>query len=137
MHFPKSLRLACILMAMGLECARAQSTLGVIGGTVRDSSGATVVGASVSLRNLDENAVSTLASSQEGSYQFLNLRSGRYTVSVEKPGFVAASTPEIPLDARQTRQADFTLQVAGRPETLVVTSEVPLVNTDSGAISDT
>jgi hypothetical protein len=122
-----------------LACAAsvpAQSMLGAIAGRVTDGSGAAVPGATLTLRNVDENTMSEVSSTAEGLYEFLNLKSGRYQIAAEKSGFGPARTPEILLDARQTRRADFTLEVAPRTDTVVVTTSVPLINTDSGTISD-
>lgn len=117
--------LACFLLTFALERASAQSTLGVIKGEVQEVSGAAVSGAILTLRDVDENTVRTAASSAGGLYEFLNLKAGRYVVTAEKAGFATARTDEILLDSRQTRQADFTLQIAERTETIVVKGEVP------------
>lgn len=130
------LRATCTVLAIVMGGAQGQSTLGKIAGSVQDPSGAMVASASLRLRDLDENTITEAISSTEGLYQFLNVKPGRYTVMAEKPGFTAVSTPEIQLDARQTREADLTLQVAGRTEAVVVTAQVPLVDTEDGILSD-
>jgi Carboxypeptidase regulatory-like domain/TonB dependent receptor len=115
---------------------RGQSTLSTILGSVRDSSGALVTGANLTVRNIEENTIVTGNSNSEGVFEFLNLKPGRYEVVAKKQGFSNATTGEMWLDARETRRADFTLEVASLTETVAVTARVPLVDTEDGTISD-
>jgi hypothetical protein len=87
--------MAAILLGLtlGSTCLSAQSTLGAIAGRVKDASGAAVLGVALTLRNLDENTISEVSSTPEGSYEFLNLKSGRYQITVEKSGFRVARMP--------------------------------------------
>ena len=77
---------AVLVVLLGAAHVRlaAQSTFGSIVGTVRDSSGAAVGGAEVSTRRVDNNYVRTAISDQAGTYQVLNLKPGRYEVTVAK-----------------------------------------------------
>jgi hypothetical protein len=130
---------AVLFIAVALfvaSSASAQSTLSAILGTVKDSSGAIATDVRLTLRNLDENTVATGRSSPEGLFEFLNLRPGRYDVSAEKQGFAAAKSGEILLQARETRRADFTLEIASRTEAIVVTARVPRINTEDGTLTD-
>lgn len=136
MSFGARLQWACALLVLVAAETRGQSTLGKIVGSVRDTSGASVPNARLSLRNLDENTVTVVASSPVGSYEFLNLKPGRYSITAERTGFTSATTSEILLNARETREADLTLQVAGKTEAIVIIARVPLVNTTDGTISD-
>src|SRR5580658_7640754 len=74
----------CLLLVFFLSPARsvAQSTFGSIVGTVKDSSGALVAGASVRLTNLGTAAERTVITDQHGDYSFLNLNPGKYQVTV-------------------------------------------------------
>jgi hypothetical protein len=127
-----------ILIAL-LVCAEtlhAQSNFGAILGSVKDTSGAAVPGARLTLRNLDENTQLTAESGSFGLYAFLNLKAGRYQVTAERAGFSAGRASEILLDARQTRRADFSLEIAPKLETAVVTAKVPRIDTENGTIAD-
>ena len=132
----RSFVLVSIAILAGASSAFAQSTLSAIVGSVRDSSGAVVSEAKLTLRNTDQNFEVTDASSAEGLFEFLNLWPGRYELTAARPGFATAASGEILLAARQTRRADFTLEVASRTETAVVTARVPVINTEDGVISD-
>src|SRR5579864_5581316 len=130
--------LGCLALCAAFAPANltAQSTMGAILGTVKDSSGAVVFSAKLTLKDLDENTAVTAASSPEGLFEFLNLRPGRYELTVEKLNFASVKTGEIHLGARETRRADFTLQVAPLAEVATVTAQVSAINTDDGTISE-
>ncbi|MEA2258019.1 MAG: hypothetical protein QOJ51_844, partial [Acidobacteriaceae bacterium] len=65
----------------------AQSTQGSIIGTVKDTAGALVPDAPVTLTNNGEGTVRTTKSNAQGDYAFLDVKAGRYTVEVSQPGF--------------------------------------------------
>src|SRR5690349_8560924 len=63
--------------------ALGQSTFGSILGSVRDSSGQSVVGATVSVVNRGTTAKRSVTSDQSGDYSFLNLEPGQYELTIE------------------------------------------------------
>src|SRR6516162_1809161 len=65
----------------------AQSFRGTILGTVTDSSGAAVPGATVTIKNLDTGLTRVVTTSEDGSYAAPELPIGTYSVNVEKAGF--------------------------------------------------
>jgi hypothetical protein len=72
------------------DCAApaiAQSTFGSILGTVRDSSGADVQGAQVTLVNAGTSGSRVLVSDSTGSFGFKNIDVGSYTLTITAPGF--------------------------------------------------
>jgi hypothetical protein len=105
-------------------------------GTAVDKLGAVVQGAMMTLREAHTNATATTLSSDLGLYIFLNVKPGLYEVSAEKPGFATARTPQILLDARQSRRAEFVLEIAPRSDTVVVSANVPAITTESGTVAD-
>src|SRR6266536_3036860 len=68
----------------------AQSTFGAIIGTVRDSTGATVADAKVTLENLNENTIREAKTSLDGNYEALNLKPAAYKITVSHSGFQTA-----------------------------------------------
>ncbi len=136
MRLRVSLRIV-IFSLSALAPAFAQSTFGSIVGLVQDKSGAAAPGTSITITNLAENTSSQTRSNDRGSYQFVNLQPGRYSVVAESPGFAVARIPEILLEARQQRRADIMLDVASVQETVEVTAEATAINTENGTISDT
>src|SRR3954454_2283533 len=65
----------------------AQSTQGSIIGTVKDTGGALVPDAPVTLTNLGEGTSRRTRSNAQGDYAFLDVKAGRYTVEISQPGF--------------------------------------------------
>lgn len=115
----------------------AQSTLGVLLGTVRDASGAVVGGAAVRLLNTGENTSREAVTSENGDYEFQNAKPGTYSVTVTRPGFRTFSATGIRLDARQTARVDAALEVGELSQTVEVSAVAGVIATDSPQIAST
>src|ERR1700730_13422464 len=100
---------ACLFLLTA--AASAQSTFGVVLGTVKDSSGAIISGATVRLTNTGENTSHEAISDNAGNYDFQNVKPGSYSVTVTQKGFRSSTIRDIALEARQTIRVDATLQV--------------------------
>ncbi|MEO7672988.1 MAG: carboxypeptidase-like regulatory domain-containing protein, partial [Pyrinomonadaceae bacterium] len=86
----KPFAIALVLLALLLSFDRsvsAQGTTSRVTGSVTDSSGAAVSGATVTLTSGGTNASITTQTSDGGSYVFDLIQAGNYTVTVEKQGF--------------------------------------------------
>ena len=116
--------------------APGQSTFGTVLGTVMDASGAVLPGAKLTLRDLDEATAVTAQSNPQGFFEFLNIQPGRYQLSGSRSGFATQATPEFVLQARETRRADLTLNVAPRTDATVVTTHVRTIDTENGTVAD-
>src|SRR5438045_2326130 len=103
-------------------------TLGTITGEIRDSSGAVVPGATVSVVNKATNATRTTSSNAVGLFDFPALPPGNYTVKTELDGFRAA-TRDIELQVQQTARVDFALELGAISEMATVSGVSPLVET--------
>lgn len=114
----------------------AQSIFGTILGTVTDASGAAAPGASLTLRNLERGTSLIASSGKEGFFEFLNLPPGPYQLTAVRTAFAPQTTPEFLLQARETRRADFTLEIMTRRDIATVTAPIPIVNTENGVIAD-
>jgi Carboxypeptidase regulatory-like domain len=116
--------------------AGAQSTQGTILGSVHDSTGSIVPNADVTLTSLDEGTVRTTRSAADGEYRFVDLKAGRYTVSVQAPGFAKWSAAGVVLAVRQELRIDVKLAIGAVHQDVVVTgSEVSAIDTDTPTIS--
>ena len=102
-------------------------------GTVRDSAQAIIIGASVRLENVATGVVSQAVTDENGDYQFLNVRAGRYVVKVEKAGFAKTSASEFTVTVGARQRVDMTLQVASTSETVTVTDAAAALETDTSA----
>lgn len=125
--------LAALLMCA--SAAQGQTFRGTILGTVTDSSGAAIAGATVTVKNTGTGLTRTVATSDDGSYAVPELPIGTYTVSVEKSGFKTGVVSGIAAEVAAERRADVTLQpgeVAQRVE--VSASELPQVESTNNVL---
>ncbi|HUI74563.1 MAG TPA: TonB-dependent receptor [Candidatus Acidoferrum sp.] len=116
----------------------AQQTLGSINGTVKDSSGAVVEGASVVVTNTATNLQVKAESKGDGSFSFVDLPLGDYKVSFSKPGFKTQVNSQILVEGNRTTTVNASLQPGEVTATVTVT-ETPLMNqtdTTNGYVVD-
>src|SRR5947209_1871600 len=99
-------------------------------GTVTDPTGASVAAAQVVLTNTDISTESTVTTNGDGRYSFVRVRPGHYKFSVTASGFSCAETPTFPVEVNQTVVCDFPLTVGQVNETISITDEAPLIDTD-------
>jgi len=117
-----------------LLCAPAfAQTLGTITGEVRDSTGAVVPGATVTVVNKATNATRTTSSNEVGLFDFPALPPGPYTVKSELDGFKTA-TSDVELQVNQTARVNFTLELGTISEQTLVTGVSPLVETSNATV---
>src|ERR1700722_1321967 len=88
-----------------------QSTSGTVLGTVKESSGAVVPGAMVTLTNTGTNARHSTLTGDTGSYQFVNLEVGTYQLTVEAAGFQKVEFKGFDLGGRETKRLDAQLLI--------------------------
>src|SRR5216683_4179786 len=118
--------------------AHAQQTLGGITGTVTDSSGAVISGATVTLVGDETKLNRTQTSSTTGSYAFVNLPLGTYTLSFIQKGFQSQNIPSIQVQANRTATVNAELKIGNVSESITV-EESPLINfvdTTNGYVMD-
>ena len=104
---------------------------GDIAGRVTDPAGAVVPNAVVNLKSLDTGTENNVKTSGEGSFRFSLLKPGRYEVSTSVSGFAKVVTA-VTVEVGQTTQVDLSPELAKATETIEVTSQLPLINTDPG-----
>jgi hypothetical protein len=127
------LTVLCFILSFTLP-AHSQSTYGSISGVVSDSSGAAVTGATVTLTNSSTGEKRTEPSGADGHYTFVNLFQGQYRVDVEKAGFKHFAHPTVVVQVQQDTRVDAALTVGQVSETIEVTSETPLLQTESSSL---
>src|SRR5262249_23028582 len=130
-----AMRRASVAVVLSLCLAQSAytQTLGTITGEVKDSSGAVVPGATVTVVNKATNATRTAASNSVGLYDFPALPPGQYTVKIELDGFKTA-TRDLELQVQQTARVDFALELGTLSEMATVTGVSPLVETSNATI---
>ncbi len=94
----KRILTACALLLGFTAAAQAQVDRATLSGTVRDTSGALIAGASVVVTNTATNLANQTKTNAEGNYTAVNLRPGRYLVEAEAAGFQKATPGHCPRD---------------------------------------
>ena len=112
----------------------AQSTYGTVSGVVTDSSGAVVEGAHVTLTSLDTGRKLEQDTVTDGLYTFTNLFPGRYKVTAEKTGFKRTEQSDVVVQVQQTSRIDLTMQLGEVTQTVEVSGETPLLQTDTSSL---
>ncbi len=126
--------IAALLMGVADSRLAAQGSIGSILGTVTDSTGSVVPGATVIARNTGTGAVQTTVSDSAGRYTIPALPVGDYDVQAELQGFQTVIRPRLRLSVGADVVVDFRLPVGEIAEALTVTAAAPLVNTTSSAL---
>src|SRR5208282_90251 len=102
-----------------------------ISGTVKDPSGAAIVGAKVSATNIETGIAQTQLTNAQGFYFFLSLPLGHYKVVVQQAGFKAYQETGLVLDVDSALVVDVVLLVGEVKETVNVSSAAAHVETSS------
>jgi hypothetical protein len=127
-----------LLAAMIAAPAWGQTFRGTILGTVTDSSGAAVAGATVTIKNVDTGLVRTTVSTADGTYSVPELPIGTYTVTIDKSGFQTAVTTGVAVDVSSERRVDSALKPGQMSQTVEVSGEtLPQVETTSDTLGGT
>ncbi|HEY1464131.1 MAG TPA: TonB-dependent receptor [Terriglobales bacterium] len=93
---------------------------GSIRGTVTDQSGAIVVGADVSARNVANGAVRDTTTNDSGAYSINELQAGVYELSIKKANFKAYLVSKLELTVAQVLSVNATLDTGGEEQTIEV-----------------
>jgi hypothetical protein len=112
-------------------CAFAQFTTASLAGSVLDSSGASLPGAQVTVRNVDTSLTQTVTTDAAGAFLFSRLPVGTYQLTVEKAGFTTYVQSGMELTVNQTANQTVTMQVGQVTEKVTVEANAELVTTRS------
>src|SRR5579864_9064017 len=114
-----------LLVASGLAFAQFTAS---IQGEVKDQSGAGVAKASIQAINTATKVTSVATSDDSGDYRFVSLAPGRYTITVEAAGF-GRSEADVTLLTEQNLNVPISLKVGSVSESVLVSTEAPVVDT--------
>jgi len=132
------LLLALFVLVLVAPMARAQSMFASLNGTVQDSQGAILVGASVSVRNSASGETQNAVSNKEGYFSFPELPAGTYQLTVVAKGFQKYHETGITLTGGDDRSMTTTLKVGAVSETVEVEgNQTDLTPSSSGEKSYT
>jgi len=131
--------IVALVLALGglsLQAGAQSAGRGSISGTVRDSAAAVIPNASVKVTNTETNVAVSTVSKETGHYEVVEIIPGTYQVKVEVPGFAPYVRKGITVTAGAHVVADIELKI-GSSETVVVTADAALLNTESGSAGET
>src|SRR6266704_4109689 len=126
-------RLSLLLVALGLLFVIPQSASGqataTLNGVVRDSSGAVIPQATVTLHNTNTGTDREGLTNDSGLYVFVSVPPGEYVLKVTKDGFTTATQAGLHVVVNQSSTQDFTLRVGSTQQSITV--EGSAVNLES------
>src|SRR5438552_3161879 len=123
--------LALVALAARLP---AQLTVSTIRGTVSDASGAAVVGANITLVNLDTNIQRIVKANESGDFEIPDLLRGTYRLTASQSGFKSWVAVNIILESNQIRRIDVALELGTASTEVTVRADVALISTESAKI---
>jgi hypothetical protein len=124
-----------LLMLVASVMLLAQSDRASITGTVKDTTGAVVTDVVVTLTNIQTNVATSATTNSLGAYSILNLPIGDYKLLASKNGFGKFERSGINLGISQVAEINIRLNVGVASETVIVTEDVPLLQTQTSTIS--
>ncbi|HEY6304696.1 MAG TPA: TonB-dependent receptor [Terriglobales bacterium] len=128
-----------ILLLVGLLGALVpawgQEVSAAIVGTVTDSNGSAIEGATATATDVDRGTVWTAQTNTAGAYDLVRLPVGNYTVKITKAGFQTAAQPVFTLVLNQTARINVQLKVGKVSETVEVSATAPVLQTQSVDVS--
>src|SRR6201987_4788876 len=125
-----------VTILISTKLATSQSTFGNMIGVVKDPGTLVVAGAQVTLSGVDDRSTHNAITSGDGTFEFMNLKPGKYEVVVEAPGFADSKAPIVELVARQTVRLDIAVKGRSAAELIEVGDQAPMINTESATLAD-
>jgi hypothetical protein len=117
--------------------AFAQSERGTIAGTIRDQSGAIIVGARVTVTHAATNSITSLTTNEAGDFNAPSLQVGNYNIYVEKEGFRPSRVTGLKLDASANARVDISLEVGTTTTAVEVAASAVQLSTENAKTSAT
>ncbi|HEX7796873.1 MAG TPA: carboxypeptidase regulatory-like domain-containing protein, partial [Vicinamibacterales bacterium] len=123
--------IAAVLWFLAATPAWAQFETASVVGTVHDSTGAVVPGATVTLTSIDTGVSASRTTNDSGLYEFVTVKAGLYIVTAEKEGFSSALVDNLQVQVGARQRVDLGLEVGRVSERIQVTASSPLIEHDS------
>jgi hypothetical protein len=124
-----------ILLLMLTSPLSAQQPTASITGTVQDSSGASVPGVTVTVRNVETGQTRSVMTDSGGQYSALSLPVGQYEIRADRPGFTSVVRTGITLVVGQQADVKMQLELGSVQQTVTVAGEASLVDTSLASVA--
>ncbi|MGH9630545.1 MAG: carboxypeptidase-like regulatory domain-containing protein, partial [Bryobacteraceae bacterium] len=126
---------AVVLVGLTAQLS-AQFTQSSILGAVRDSTGAAVPNAQVTVRNEGTNLTREIQTGESGDYRVAGLEAGSYRVVVTAPGFKTFEQTRIDVTSNQAKRVDVALELGEVSTTVTVEGGLAQIETESASLSN-
>src|SRR5208282_1206377 len=126
---------AALLLVTAFGVYGQSAAFATITGHAQDLNGASVPSATVTATNVETGMTRTTQTTSDGLYRFDNLPSGIYDLSIEAHSFVTTQAKSVKLQVGEDLDINFNLRLAGQTDSIIVTTEVPLVETTKTDVS--
>jgi hypothetical protein len=133
-RFGSAAMLAALVLLASVAQVRGQALYGSILGTVSDTSGLSVPGATVTITQVETNRVRTAISTENGGYTLADVPAGTYRVDVALEGFQTFHATNVIVRVNAAVRVDARLAVGGLEETVVVLGTAALLQTETAAL---
>jgi hypothetical protein len=131
---PHRFFVAALFVLVTAGWALCQSDRGAIVGSILDSSGGAVEGASITATGVETGTVYNTTSTSTGAYRFSNLVLGHYNITVTAKGFKVSTATGVEVQINSTASLDITLQPGDVQESVTVLADLPTIETDTSEI---
>ena len=125
------------LLFLCVGFALAQTNRGGVSGTVTDSSGGVIEGATVVVTSLGTNEAHKVTTSGSGAFSVPNIEPVTYRIEVEATGFKKQVVDSVKIDTASVATVNFRLEPGSVSSEVTVTASAPLVNSESGTAGQT
>jgi hypothetical protein len=126
--------IAAFVLLVAATAARAQVLYGSLTGTVTDSSGAVVAGGNVTALENQTGVSQIRTTDAAGIYRFTTLLPGTYKVTITAQGFSTQETAGVVVRGNEIARVDAQLKVATSTQSVTVTTEAPILQTDKADV---
>lgn len=123
-----------LLLSTCLFAQQLATNGGAINGTVTDSSGAAIPGVKVTISGPALQGAQVFTTNDQGSYRFPDVPIGLYRITYEAPGFATVVRADVNVTLGFTATINTSLSPSSEKQTVVVTGETPLVDTQNVAV---
>lgn len=117
-----------------VSVTHAQVPTGIISGTVRDSSGLIIQGATIHATSQSQGSIRLAVTNSDGSYSLSNLAPGLYTIDLSSTGLAEKHYTAIQVEAGKALTLDATLAVAGQKSVIDVSTETNAVDLEQSMV---
>ncbi len=126
---------SAMLLALCFVVRGQSQVFGALGGSITDAQHAAIPGATITARSLATNATSTATTDGTGRFVIDNLQPGAYEVQVSASNFATNTQPRIVVEVGLVTPVNIELGVAGQSQTVTVTGEAPVINTEQSVFA--